>query len=308
MALTETEDGLWFQEDLYADIAYGFRVTAVLHQEKSAFQDILILDTPALGKVLVLDGIVQCAQRDEAIYHEMLAHAGVFLCLAGTPPAAGLNVLVVGGGDGGIARECLKHAGVTRVTVVDIDPRVRETVLAHFPELPAGAYGNPRLTAADADAVDFVRRHRDRFDLIIADTPDPVGAATPLFGQEFVANCHAALKEGGVFVRHGGSLLLQTNEFVRTRDDVEAVFGTERTRTGLLATCTYLGGWFTWLAAVKGLPYPEGDAARRTLRTLFERAAPDVRWYSPEMQVASQVLPAWLDASAREFTGVQGKF
>ena len=111
MALTETNGGLWFQEDLYADIAYGFRVSALLHHERIAFQDILILDTPALGKVLVLDGVVQCAQRDEAIYHEMLAHSGLFLCRALARPDPGLQVLVVGGGDGGIARECLKHAG-----------------------------------------------------------------------------------------------------------------------------------------------------------------------------------------------------
>lgn len=294
MGLIETNNGLWFQEDLYADIAYGFRVSAVLHRERSALQDILILATPTLGKVLVLDGIVQCAQKDEAIYHEMLAHSGVLLRQTLAPTTNGLDVLVVGGGDGGIARECLKHAGVARVTVVDIDPRVRETVLEYFPELPAGAYADARLTAVDADAVGFVRQHSGRFDLIIADTPDPIGAATPLFGRNFVTDCHAALKDGGVFVRHGGSLLLQTDEFVRARGDVAAVFGEECNRTGLLATCTYLGGWFTWLAAVKGARYPEGDAARRTLRTLFEQAALDVHWYSPELQAASQVLPPWL--------------
>ena len=136
MALIETPNGLWFQEDLYSDIALSFRVSTVLHRETSDFQDILILDTPVLNKVLVLDGIVQAAQKDEAIYHEMLAHSGIFLCFAAAPTAAGLEVLVVGGGDGGIARECLKHADVNKVTVVDIDPRVRETVLAHFPELP----------------------------------------------------------------------------------------------------------------------------------------------------------------------------
>lgn len=291
MALIETISGLWFQEDLYADIAYGFRVSAVRHHERSAFQDILILATPALGKVLVLDGIVQCAQKDEAIYHEMLAHSGMFLRLATTPDATGLDVLVVGGGDGGIARECLKHAGVARVTVVDIDPRVRETVLVHFPELPAGAYADPRLTAVDADAADFVRRHRERFDLIVADTPDPVGAATPLFGRAFVADCNAALKDGGVFVRHAGSLLLQADEFKQTQADVAAVFGEERSRTGLLATCTYLGGWFTWLAAVKNVPYPDDEAVRQRLRALFEQAALNVCWYSPEMQFAAQMLP-----------------
>ena len=145
MALIETNNGLWFQEDLYADIAYGFNVSAMLHHERSVFQDILILATP-LGKVLVLGGIVQCAQKDEAIYHELLAHSGVLLRQT-VAPTGGLDVLVVGGGDGGIARECLKHAGVTRVTVVDIDPRVRETVLAYFPELPASAYSDARLTA-----------------------------------------------------------------------------------------------------------------------------------------------------------------
>lgn len=300
MALTETSERLWFNEELYADIAYGFRVTAVLHQERSAFQDILILDTPALGKVLVLDGVVQCAQRDEAVYHEMLAHSGVFLCLAATPsPVAGLNVLVVGGGDGGIARECLKHAGVARVTVVDIDRRVRDATLAFFPELPAGAYADPRLAAVDADAAAFVRRYRESFDLIIADTTDPVGIAVPLFGQTFVADCHAALKDSGVFVRHAGSLLLQTDEFLRTRGDVAAVFGMQRTRTGLLATCSYLGGWFTWISAVKNARYPEGESALRATRALFDRSALAVRCYSPELQFASQVLPRFAAEPAR---------
>ena len=293
MALTENEGRLWFQEDLYPDIAYGFRVSAVLHREESAFHEIMVLDTPLLGKVLVLDGVVQCAQRDEAIYHELLAHSGVFLRLAVSPPpaTAGLNVLVVGGGDGGIARECLKHASLVRVTVADIDPRVREATLAFFPELAAGAYADPRLTAVDGDAVEFVRRHRDTFDLIVVDTTDPVGVALPLFGHDFVADCHAALKGGGVFVRQAGSLLLQTDEFLRARADVAALFGAQRTRAGLLATCTYLGGWFTCVSAAKNAPYPEGPAARRALRSCFAQAALDVRWYSPEMHFASQVLP-----------------
>lgn len=291
MALIETNDGLWFHEDLYPEISCGFRVSAVLHRERSAFQDIVIIDTPVLGKVLVLDGIVQCAQKDEAIYHEMLAHARMFLRLTLAPVATGLEVLVVGGGDGSMARECLKHTRVARITVVDIDPGVCAAMLAHFPELPAGAYADPRLTAVDADAVGFVREQRNRFDLIIADTPDPVGAALPLFGREFVADCHAVLKAGGVFVRHGGSLLLQTDEFVRTRGDVLATFGPERTRAGLLATCTYLGGWFTWLSAVKNTPCQEGEPALRDVQARFEQAALDVRWYSPEMQFASLVLP-----------------
>lgn len=101
MALIEKDGALWFQEDLYADIACGFRVSRVLFREKGVFQDILILDTPALGKVLVLDGVVQCAQKDEAIYHEMLAHSGMFLRKVFAQPEVGLHVLVVGGGDGG---------------------------------------------------------------------------------------------------------------------------------------------------------------------------------------------------------------
>ncbi len=301
MALTETDKGLWFQEDLYADIAYGFRVSAILHRENSAFQEILVLESPALGKVLVLDGVVQCAQRDEAIYHEMLAHSGIFLRLAAAPaPVAGLNVLVVGGGDGGIARECLKHAGVAQVTVVDIDPRVRETVLAHYPELPAGAYADPRLAAVDADAAGFVRRHRDCFDLIIADTTDPVAIALPLFGRDFVADCFAALRIGGAFVRHAGSLLLQADEFTRARADVAAVFGPQRTRTGLFATCAYLGGWFSWISALKNACYPEADSALKAMRARFAQTAPAVRWYSPAMQCASLVLPRFLAKPAAE--------
>ena len=106
MAWIETNDGLWFHEDLYPEISCGFRVSAVLHRERSAFQDIVIIDTPVLGKVLVLDGIVQCAQKDEAIYHEMLAHAGMFLRLtlapvATGPGAGGARPLSDGSGPGG---------------------------------------------------------------------------------------------------------------------------------------------------------------------------------------------------------------
>lgn len=299
MALIETNVGLWFQEDLYPEIACGFSVSAVLHRERSACQDIMILDTPALGKVLVLDGIVQCAEKDEAIYHELLAHSGVLLRQTVAPTEGGLDVLAVGGGDGGIARECLKHAGVNRVTVVDIDARVRETVLMYFPELPAGAYADPRLTTVDAEAVGFVRQHRNRFDLIVADTPDPFGVATPLFGKDFVADCHAALLDGGVLVRHAGSLLLQTDDFYQTRRDVTAVFGPQCTRTALLATCSYLGGWFTWISAIKNARYPRGRAALQVMRALFDQSALDVQRYSPEMQFASLVLPRLVDAPVR---------
>ena len=141
MALVKRGKDLWFYEDLYSDVTYGFKVKRVVVPEKlTGFQKLMILDTERFGRVLVLDGIVQLTEEDEGIYHEWIAHWPIF---ALNRPAK--HVLIIGGGDCGVAREVLRHRSVQKVTMVEIDRLVCDLTRQYMPSVCAGVYEDPRF-------------------------------------------------------------------------------------------------------------------------------------------------------------------
>ena len=170
--------GGWFKEKLYRDVRQTYRVTDVLFHERSEHQDVVIFETPVYGRVLVLDDIVQVTEKDEFVYHEMLTHVPMFGC------ANPRRVMIVGGGDGGILREVLKH-DIEHVDMVEIDQTVVDFCIEHMPTLNnAGAiYKDPRASLVIEDAFEFMKREKNRYDVILVDSTDPVGAAEVLFSE-----------------------------------------------------------------------------------------------------------------------------
>ena len=154
---------------------------APLAEEKSRYQRIRIFDTVANGRVLTLDDIVQITTRDESAYAEMLTHLPIL------EHGRVERVMIVGGGDLSIADEALKHKTVKEVVLVDIDGRVVELCREHFAEINAKAFRDKRLKIEIADAFEYLGRaeSKGRFDLIVADRPDPVGPGKALFGETF---------------------------------------------------------------------------------------------------------------------------
>jgi spermidine synthase len=265
--LTQHNGRLWFFEELYADNTFGFEVSAVLVPEyETGFQKLMVLDTPRFGKVLILDNIVQFTELDEYIYHESMAHTALY---SHTDPK---KILIIGGGDGCIAREVLKHKCVESVTIIDIDPEVTLVVQKEFKNINQKTFSDSRLTILHEDAMKVDSRFAtETFDIIIMDTTDNIGNATPLFQGKFTEKVHSLLSPSGICVRIAGSLYLQREEIEILTKDIEMSFGTNNLeRIVFSAPATYYGGPFVLLIAGKdGTP-----SIKRSLEAI------ETKWYS----------------------------
>eukprot|EP00168_Porphyra_purpurea_P020016 TRINITY_DN8238_c0_g1_i1.p1 TRINITY_DN8238_c0_g1~~TRINITY_DN8238_c0_g1_i1.p1 ORF type:complete len:387 (-),score=76.13 TRINITY_DN8238_c0_g1_i1:31-1074(-) len=185
------KDG-WFSERgaLWPGQAMSLQVTEVLYSGRSDFQDLLVFTNPTYGTVLVLDGVIQVTTRDEFAYQEMIAHLPLF-----AHPAP-VDVLVIGGGDGGVLREVLKHPSVARAVLVEIDAAVVDASKRYLPALAAG-FDDPRVEVVIADGAAYMDDHADAYDVIITDSSDPIGPAEVLFQPPFYAAMARCLRAGG---------------------------------------------------------------------------------------------------------------
>lgn len=194
---------LWFTENL--EILPGHRaqiqVKKTLHYEKSDFQEIAFFETTRFGRMLVLDGIIQTTEYDEFGYHEMMAHVPLF---SHVNPE---KVLIIGGGDGGLAREVLKHPTVKEVHMCEIDRRVVDLSREYLPH-HASALDDPRLQLIYDDGVKWAKEHNNEYDVMLVDSTDPVGPAEGLFQFPFYETCKDALKEDGILVTQGENMLM----------------------------------------------------------------------------------------------------
>ncbi|WAR03599.1 SPEE-like protein [Mya arenaria] len=167
--MSSIENG-WFREmnDQWPGYSVGLKIEKILFEGKSPYQDILVFQSSTFGNVLVLDGCIQCTERDECCYQEMIAH----LPINCHPDPK--QVLVVGGGDGGVVREVLRHPGVDKVTLCEIDEKVIEVCKMYLPNM-AVSMSDPRCHVHVGDGVQFMKEHKNCFDIIITDAPDPIG-------------------------------------------------------------------------------------------------------------------------------------
>lgn len=192
---TKIRDGALFLEAPELDGHFGLavRIDRVLLEKRTAYQDLVVAEAGPLGRILLLDGNIQVTEFDETGYHEMLAHVPLL-----THPAP-RRVLIAGGGDGGTLRETLRHTGVTRVDLCEIDEEVIEASRLFFPGLNPG-FEDPRVSIQVADATVYVRDNPGRWDVILVDSSDPVGPAEGIFEEAFYLDVRNALRPGGVAV------------------------------------------------------------------------------------------------------------
>jgi len=273
----------WSVERLHRDHAQALRIGTEFHDSATAHQRLRVFENPTFGRVMTLDGVVQVTEADNFIYHEMLTQVPILA------HGAAARVMIVGGGDGGMAREVLKHQGVERVTMVEIDASVVEFCRSHLPGISAGAFDDPRLDLVIADGASYMAESGDLYDLIIVDSTDPDGPGAVLFTEAFYADAKARLAPGGILVTQNGVPFLQGAELTGTM----RAFGTLFTdATCYLATVpTYAGGpmAFGW-----GTDGPARSVDLATLQARFEAAGITTDYYTPEVHLAAFALPPYV--------------
>jgi len=273
-----------WSETLYDAYGQHFNTDKVLFESKTAHQHLLIFQNARFGRVMALDGVVQTTERDEFIYHEMLTHVPILA------HGAVKRVLIVGGGDGGMLREVCRHRSVKSVTQVEIDRAVVDMAIQYMPSHSQGAYDDPRLNLIIDDGMEFVRTTRDKFDVIISDSTDPIGPGETLFTEGFYANCRRCLNKGGVLVTQNGVAFMQLEEVKTTARRLAPLYKDWGFYGA--AVPTYVGGimTFAWATDNKTLR----AVSRPVLQRRFQRARLKTRYYNPDIHKAAFALPQYL--------------
>ncbi len=194
--MPKTEHWQWYVEEFFPTEQHHHAIERVYFAGKTAFQTVGVIETPVLGKMLILDGDTQSAQRDEKIYHETLVHPA----MASAPDRS--NVLILGGGEGATLREVLRHPQVRTCTMVDIDGQVIDLAKRFLPEWSAGAFDDARARVIVGDALAFVRDDAERYGVIISDLTEPLedSPSNALFCGPVFENIKTRLTPGGVYV------------------------------------------------------------------------------------------------------------
>ncbi|KAL3935196.1 MAG: hypothetical protein SGBAC_009238 [Bacillariaceae sp.] len=271
---------------------------SVLFHEKSEFQDILVFRSAQYGKVFVIDGILQLTERDECAFHEMMVHLPLF---SHSNPK---HVLIVGGGDGVCLREVCRHTEVQQVTLVEIDPMVLQTSKDYLqlvpPELLDGS--DPRVEIVHADAAEYLKepKNRGRFDVILADTLDPIGPAESLFEPEFYETMHDALKPSGIICIQGESFFIHLNLIRDLLSVCQDLFDFAEYATTMAPS--YPCGQIGFILARKG----DATSCRNPVRRCKFQS--DLKWYSRQMHRAAFVLPHYIEEELSEVDLYDGDF
>lgn len=273
-----------YQETLYDAWGQEFSIDEVYFEHKTDHQHLMIFNNALFGRVMALDGVIQTTERDEFIYHEMMAHVPILA------HGEAKRVLIVGGGDGGMLREVLQHQAVEHVTQVEIDQAVIDMCVKYLPNHSAGAYDDPRATIVIADGIEFIRDCHDSFDVIISDSTDPIGPGEVLFTSEFYENCQRCLTTGGILATQNGVPFMQPDELTTTAKRLANSFGDWSFY--MAAVPTYVGGAMTFAWGCD-------DPAKRqqpltTLQARFAASGITTKFYTPDIHQAAFALPQYL--------------
>jgi len=274
----------WFFESLYPDIKLGLKVNNILYQKQSRFQNIKIMETPRFGTVLVLDGAIQTTTGDEFIYHEMITHIPLF---SHPNPQ---NVLIIGGGDGGVLREVLRHKTVEKVTLVEIDKQVIEYSQKYLRSISKDSFSSSRLELVIGDGAEFVKGKKAIYDVAIVDSPDPIGPAKVLFQKKFYTDIYNILKSDGIMVRQSGSTFLQKEELKENYRLLSRIFPYTAVYTASIPT--YIGGLFSFIFSSKKIAPSKLNI--KNIRTRYQKAKIKTKYYNPEVHSACFQLPNYV--------------
>ena len=273
----------WFSEFHTGNVKLSVRVNKQLFAGESEYQRIDVFESPEFGKFVALDGEIVFSDADEFVYDEMVTHVpmAVHPCVR--------NVLIIGGGDGGVAKELIRYPDIETIDVVEVDKMFVDVCREIFPEVAAGLT-DPRVSIHYEDGLRFLRNKRNQYDLIINDSTDPFGHTEGLFTKEFYGSCYNALREDGIMVYQHGSPFYDEDEQA-CRDmhrKVYRSFPISRVYQAHIPTCPS-GYWLFGFASKKYHPLTDLKAEewnKRKMKTWY---------YTTNLHMGAFMLPKYVE-------------
>jgi spermidine synthase len=253
---------------------------------RTPFQLIEVFDTPALGKLMRIDGANMTSERDEFFYHESLVHP------AAIAHPAPRNVLIIGGGDGGSSEEILKHPSVERVVLVELDQGVIDIAKKYFHSVHRDVFSNPKLDVRIADGAAFITTTTKRFDLIYLDLTDPIGTAEALYTQSFYRDCKRALAAGGALVLHIGSPFSHPARVTESVANLRAVYSHVSPYFAHIPSYGALWGFAIASDTIDSRAISAAEIEQR----LSQRGVADRQFYNGQTHAAMHALPEYIKA------------
>ncbi len=274
---------MWFSELHTSNVKLSMRIEKQLFSGNSDCQRIDVLESVEFGKFLALDGEILFSEKDEFIYDEMVTHVP----MAVHPKVK--QVLIIGGGDGGVAKELTQYASIEKIDVVEPDEMLVEVCREHFPELACGLL-DPRVNVYYQDGLRFLRNKTEEYDLIINDATDPFGHTEGLFTKEFYGSCYKALKEDGIMVYQHGSPFYDEDkeECMKMHRKAFRAFPVSRVYQAHIPTCSS-GYWLFGFASKKY--HPLNDLGEQEWKELGIKT----RYYTTNLHRGAFMLPKYLE-------------
>ena len=261
-------DGWIIEESFRNSYSMGFKTTAHLHSEKSEYQQIDVYETDSVGRLLLLDGKTMVSNKDEFVYHEVVSHLPYMVTRQCK------NVLIIGGGDGGVVREFVKHADIERIDLVEIDERVIEVSKEYFPECTSGL-SDPRVRVLCQDGFAFIKKAKKEYDIVVIDSTDPVDFASALFTDSFYQDVYNSLTDEGIMMNQTENPFLDEFGVKEIYNNMRKVFPVVRSVTAPMLI--YPGVFWTWGFSSKKFGPTDLNPARLTSMAKIER---DLQWYN----------------------------
>ena len=269
--------GIWFTEKQTDNFGITMKIKRTVHTEQTPFQKLEMVETEEWGNMLLLDDMVMTSTRDEFVYHEMVAHIPLF-----THPKPE-HILVVGGGDGGVIREVLKHSSVKKATLVDIDGKVIEYSKQFLPEI-AGKLDDPRVDVQVGDGFMHIAKSEKVYDVIMVDSTEPVGPAVNLFTKGFYAGIAKALKDDGLFVAQSDNPWFKGELIRSVQRDVKEIFPI--TRLYIANIPTYPSGM--WAFTIGSKQYDPLQVPESRFHSI------ETKYYTKDLHKAAFILPKFV--------------
>ena len=267
------------QQTVHPDWQKIFSIKTLIHQEKGDLRDICIFENDRFGKILALDGVIQMTEKDECIYHEMMAHVP----LLAHPNAK--SVLLIGGSNGGLLREIVRHETLEKIVQVEIDSSLRELSIKHLPTISNGVFDNPRVIRVVQDAAKYVKETPEKFDVILCDFDCP---SKNMFTAEFYANCKKILHPEGIFVNQNKVSFMKKNELRKSTADRKCHFKNVTFFTAPLPFCIDEFMAFGWASDKKH------KASEQILEKKRSKIKGEMQYYTPAIHRASFALPQYI--------------